>query len=68
MGLVGSMGMTGNMMLRSWRKRPRCFPEPEGPGGSGPAHLAGAGGRDPQHQLPGAPDVRRQRSEGAGRP
>ena len=46
----------------------RCFPEPEGPGGSGPAHLAGAGGRDPQHQLPGAPDVRRQRSEGAGRP
>ena len=46
----------------------RCFPEPEGPGGSGPAHLAGAGGRDPQHQLPGAPDVRRQRAEGAGRP
>ena len=25
MGLVGSMGMTGNMMLRSWRKRKGIF-------------------------------------------
>ena len=25
MGLVGSMGMTGNMMLRSWRKGPGVF-------------------------------------------
>ncbi len=51
MGLVGSMGMTGNMMLRSWRKGHGVFLT-EGPGGSGPAHLAGAGGRDPQHAFP----------------
>ena len=35
MGLVGSMGMTGNMMLRSWRKGKGAFLEPQGARGAG---------------------------------
>ena len=31
MGLVGSMGMTGNMMLRSWRKGKGVFVDTKGP-------------------------------------
>ena len=30
MGLVGSMGMTGNMMLRSWKKGKGVFVRPQG--------------------------------------
>ena len=49
MGLVGSMGMGGNMMLRSWRKGKGAFvnrtrPEQAGHGGHG-----GAGGRHTEH-------------------
>ena len=68
MGLVGSMGMTGNMMLRSWRKGGSIFLDRKDPEAPGQPHLAGAGGGDPQHQLPRAPHVRRQRAEGAGGP
>ena len=32
MGLVGSMGMTGNMMLRSWRNRRGLFTDTKEPG------------------------------------
>ena len=32
MGLVGSMGMTGNMMLRSWRKNRGIFTDVKEPG------------------------------------
>ena len=32
MGLVGSMGMTGNMMLRSWRNRRGIFTDTKEPG------------------------------------
>ena len=54
MGLVGSMGMTGNMMLRSWRKGKGVFLNRKDP-----EALAGAGGRYSQHQLPCSPYVRR---------
>ncbi len=51
MGLVGSMGMTGNMMLRSWRKGQGSFLTGRTRSTRQP-HLAGAGGRDAQHSLP----------------
>ena len=57
MGLVGSMGMTGNMMLRSWRKGASIFLDRKNP--EALAHLEGAGGRHPQHEFPGTPYVRR---------
>ena len=34
MGLVGSMGMTGNMMLRSWRKGGGIFLDRKDPASS----------------------------------
>ena len=68
MGLVGSMGMTDNMMLRSWRKGKGIFVNRKDPNELADAGLEGAGGGHPQHRLPRAPDVRRQRAEGAGRP
>ena len=68
MGLVGSMGMTGNMMLRSWRKGQGVFLNRKDPEALAQPHLEGAGGRHSQHRLPRPPDVRRQRAEGAGGP
>ena len=69
MGLVGSMGMTDNMMLQSYGKGHSPFVRPQGPAGAG---------RDtsrrswsvvtPDLNTPVAPPVRRQRAEGAGGP
>ena len=67
MGLVGSMGMTGNMMLRSWRKGSSIFLDRKDP-----EDLANRIWQElevvTQHQLPRAPHVRRQRAEGPGGP
>ncbi len=68
MGLVGSMGMADNMMLKTYRSGrgpllDRKPPQPAGRAGEG-----GAGCADPQHQHAGPPALRRQRAEGAGGP
>ena len=63
MGLVGSMGMTDNMMLRSWRKGKGIFVNRKDPNELAMQVWEGAGGGHPQHRLPRAPDVRRQRAE-----
>ena len=68
MGLVGSMGMTGNMMLRSWRKGASIFLNRKGPRGACEPHLERARRRHTQHELPRPAHVRRQRAEGSGRP
>ena len=51
MGLVGSMGMTGNMMLRSWRIGTGPVRQPQGPRAARPQHLGGARRRHPEHRT-----------------
>ena len=69
MGLVGSMGMTDNMMLKSYgkghspivdRKAPLALAETD-------QERAGASSR-PDLNTPVSPPVGRQRPEGAGGP
>ena len=68
MGLVGSMGMTGNMMLRSWRKGQRSFFNRKEPEAAGRTHLRRARTSSrPASNYARAPPVRRQRAEGARR-
>ena len=52
MGLVGSMGMTGNVMLRSYRSGKGIFTDRKAPRPAGPAAERAAGHRDPRGQLP----------------
>ena len=69
MGLVGSMGMAGNMMLKSYDRGNGFFAgSPSAPRSPGPGDQRKAGGRDPQHQHPRAQALRRQRPEGPGGP
>ena len=69
MGLVGSMGMTDNMMLRSWRQGQGHLRQPQGRPTSWPSRSwKELEVVTPSTDFPGAPAVRRQRAEGAGRP
>ena len=64
MGLVGSMGMTGNMMLRSWKKGPGVFLNRKDPN-----ELALRVWKELEVVTPSTDfPVRRQRAEGAGGP
>lgn len=65
MGLVGSMDMTDNMMLRGYRNgRPLCGQEDaQKPGG---AYHRGTGGGYPGRHHAGAQAVRRKCAEGPG--
>ena len=68
MGLVGSMGMTGNMMLRSWRKGASIFLNRKDPEALANRIWNELGVVTPSTELPRPAHVRRQRAEGSGRP
>ena len=68
MGLVGSMDLTNNMLLRSFRRGHSPFVDRGFPRKAGGKRGAGAGGEHPQPEHPGAPLIRRQCAEGAGGP
>ena len=65
MGLVGSMGMTGNMMLRSWKKGKGVFVNRKDPN-----ELALRVWKELEVVTPGTefPPLRRQRAKGTGGP
>mgnify|MGYP000479536055 CR=1 FL=1 len=68
MGLVGSMGMGSNMMLRSWRKGKGAFVNRRDPNKLAMEVMEELEVVTPQHLDAGAPSLRRQRAEGARRP
>ena len=69
MGLVASMGMTDNMMLRSYQSRPRLLsPSASSPGSWPRRIMKELEVVTPSVECARGPHERRQRAEGAGRP
>lgn len=68
MGLVGSMDLTDNMMLRSFRRGKSIFTDRKAPRKLAETVVEDLEVVTPGISTPGAPPLRWQRSEGAGRP
>ena len=68
MGLVGSMGMTDNMMLKSYGKGHSPIVDRKAPHDLAETIKEELNVVTPDLNTPVLPPVRRQRAEGAGRP